>query len=73
MANPPSFAMHVLCTYYNNLILTSIMWPSQNFHLYNGTIIKIKVNESINNLKKYVTSAPYPRWGYIQLVQIITI
>ena len=24
---------------------TSMMWPSQNFPLYNGTIIKIKVNE----------------------------
>ena len=34
------------------------MWPSQNFPLYNGTIIKIKVNEWINNLKKYVTSVP---------------
>ena len=28
---------------------TSMMWPSQNFLLYNGTIIKIKVNERINN------------------------
>ena len=33
---------------------TSMMWPSQNFLLYNGTIIKIKVNEWINNLKKYI-------------------
>ena len=38
----------------------SMMWPSQNFLLYNGTIIKIKVNERINNLKKYVTSVPPP-------------
>ena len=30
---------------------TSMMWPSQNFLLYNGIIIKIKVNEWINNLK----------------------
>ena len=30
-----------------------MMWPSQNFLLYNGTVIKIKVNEWINNLKKY--------------------
>ena len=28
---------------------TSMMWPSQNFLLYNGTIIKIKANEWINN------------------------
>ena len=28
---------------------TSMMWPSQNFLLYNGTVIKIKVNEWINN------------------------
>ena len=26
----------------------SMMWPSQNFLLYNGIIIKIKVNEKIN-------------------------
>ena len=26
-------------------IKTSMMWPSQKFLLYNGTIIKIKVNE----------------------------
>ena len=30
-------------------IKTSMMWPSQNFLPYNGTIIKIKVNEWINN------------------------
>ena len=30
-------------------IKTSMMWPSQNFLLYNGTVIKIQVNESINN------------------------
>ena len=28
---------------------TSMMWPSQNFLLYIGAIIKIKVNEWINN------------------------
>ena len=28
---------------------TSMMWPSQNSLLYNGTVIKIKVNEWINN------------------------
>ena len=28
---------------------TSMMWPSQNFLLYNGTVIKIKVNEWMNN------------------------
>ena len=49
------------------------MWPSQNFLLYNGTIIKIKVNEWINNLKKFVTSAAPTLWGYIQCVQIVTI
>ena len=27
---------------------TSMMWPSQNFLLYNGTVIKIKVSEWIN-------------------------
>ena len=30
-------------------IQTSMMWPSQNFLLYNGTFIKIKVNERIKN------------------------
>ena len=28
---------------------TSMMWPSQNFLLYNETVIKIQVNEWINN------------------------
>ena len=28
---------------------TSMMWPSQNFLLYIGTVIKIKVNKWINN------------------------
>ena len=28
---------------------TSMMWPSQNLLLYNGTVIKIQVNEWINN------------------------
>ena len=50
---------------------TSMMWPSQNFLLCNGTIIKIRVTEWINNLKKYVNRTPL--WGYIQHVQIITI
>ena len=31
---------------------TSMMWPSQNFLLSNGTTIKIKVNERI--IKKYM-------------------
>ena len=37
-----------------------MMWPSQNFLPYNGTIIKIKVNERINNYKNiyYVSSPP---------------
>ena len=48
------------------------MWPSQNFLLYNRNIIKIQVNEGINNLKKYVIPPP-PLWGYIQPVEIITI
>ena len=39
---------------------TTMMWPSQNFLLYYGTITKIKVNEWINNYKKYVTSVPPP-------------
>ena len=42
------FVSPILCSYdrkkQNN---TSMMWPSQNFLLYNGTIIKIKVNEWI--------------------------
>ena len=50
-----------------------MMWPSQNFLLYNGTVIIMKENEWINNLKKYVTSVPPPLWRYIQSVQIITI
>ena len=37
-----------------------MMWPSQNFLLYNGTVIKIQVNEWINNLKKYVSLDPPP-------------
>ena len=48
------------------------MWPSQNFLLYNGTVIKIQVNEFINIKKKYVTSVPH-LWGYIQSVQIMKI
>ena len=50
---------------------TSMIWPSRNFLLYNETIIKIKINERINNLKKYYVSPPL--WGYIQSVQNITI
>ena len=50
-----------------------MMWPSQNFLLYSGTIIKIKVNEWINNLKKYIMSVLLPLWGYTQHVQIISI
>ena len=53
---------------------TSMMWPSQNFLLSNGTAIKIKRNERINKYKKiYFVSPPPPLWGYIQHVQIITI
>ena len=48
-----------------------MIWPSQNFLLYNRNIIKMEVTEWINNLKKYVN--PPPLWGYIQHVQIITI
>ena len=44
---------------------TSIMWPSQNFLLYIKNIIKMKVTEWINNLKKICQS---PLWGYIQHV-----
>ena len=54
------------------LIKTSMMWPSQNFLLYNRNIIKMKVTEWKNNLRKYVNPPP-PLWGYIQHVQIITI
>ena len=34
-----------------------MMWPSQNFFLYKGTIIKITVNEWINNLKRDIQPA----------------
>ena len=37
---------------------TSMMWPSQNFLLYIRNIIKMKVTEWINNLKKYVNPPP---------------
>ena len=37
---------------------TSMMWPSQNFLLYIRNIIKMKVTEWINNLKKYVNLPP---------------
>ena len=37
-----------------------MMKQSQNFLLYNGTIIKIKINEGINNLKKNIMAAPLP-------------
>ena len=49
-----------------------MMWSSLNFPLYNGTIIKIKVNEWINNFEKIIMAVP-PLWGYIQPVQIMTI
>ena len=51
---------------------TSMMWISQNFLLYDGTIIKIKENEWIDNLKNIYYVTP-PLWGCIQPVQIITI
>ena len=49
-----------------------MMWPSQNFLLYNRNIIKMKVIAWINNLKKNMLIPP-PLWGYIQPVEIITI
>ena len=54
------------------LIKTSMMWPSQNFLLYNGNINKIKVNEWTNNLKKICYVSP-PLWGYVKPVQITTL
>ena len=42
---------------------TSMMWPSQNFLLCNETIIKIKVNEWINNLKKNMLRQSPPPFG----------
>ena len=36
------------------------MWPTQNFLPYNGTIIKIKINEYINNEKKKKLRQPPP-------------
>ena len=47
-----------------------MMWPSQNFLLYNGTIVKIKIIEWVNNLKNMLRQPP-PLWRYIQQVQII--
>ena len=35
-----------------------MMWPTQNFLLYNRNIIKMKVTKWINNLKKYVNRPP---------------
>ena len=52
---------------------TSMIWPSQNFLLYNGSITKIKINEQINNLKKIIMAVLPSLWGYIQHVQIIII
>ena len=37
---------------------TSMMWPSQNFLLYNRNIIKIKVTEWIKKLKKICQFPP---------------
>ena len=37
---------------------TSMMWPSQNFLLYNEIVIKIKVNEWINSLKNILLHPP---------------
>ena len=37
-----------------------MMWPSQNFLLYNGTVIKIKVNEWVNNKKNMLRQSPPP-------------
>ena len=36
-----------------------MMWPSQNFLLYNRNIIKMKVTEWKNNLRKYVKPPPF--------------
>ena len=41
------------------IIITSMMWPSQNFLLYNRNIIKMKVTEWINNLNKNVNPPPF--------------
>ena len=37
---------------------TSMMWPSQNFLLYNRNIIKMKVTEWKNNLKNMSIPPP---------------
>ena len=39
---------------------TSMIWPSQNFLLYNGNIIKIKGNEWTINLKDIYNVSPPP-------------
>ena len=44
--NTREILKHILMQYNKK---TSMMWPSQNFLLYNGTVIKINVNEWINN------------------------
>ena len=40
-----------------------MMWPSQNFHLCNEIIIKIKANEWINNYKKNMLRQFPPPFG----------
>ena len=62
--------LELLSADFNAQPKTSKMWPSQKFLLYNRNIIKMKVTEWKNNLRKYVNP---PLWGYIQHVQIITI
>ena len=52
---------------------TSMMRPSQNFLLYNGTVVKIEVNEWINNFKKNVTSVPLPLGIHSTIIAIIPI
>ena len=52
------FGVTLLTRLRKNNNKASIMWPSQNFLLHNGTVIKIKINEWINNKKIYIMSVP---------------
>ena len=52
------FYIFVFCLFYVKTEKTSMMWPSQNFLLYNGTVIKMKVTEWINNFKNMSISPP---------------
>ena len=49
------------------------MWPSQNVLQCNGTIIKIKVNEWINNSKNLYYVSSHSLWGYMSSTRFFDI